>query len=64
MSVAPSWLQTVSDFNPFRYVVDGGRAIFQGDLTSSTAVWGFVVTAALAVISVTVGTRTFNRESA
>lgn len=64
MSVAPSWLQRVSDFNPFRYVVDGGRAIFQGDLTSSTAVWGFVVTAALAVISVTVGTRTFNRESA
>lgn len=64
MSVAPSWLQTVSDFNPFRYVVDGERAIFRGDLTSSTTMWGLAVTVALVVIGITVGTRTFKRESA
>lgn len=64
MSVAPSWLQTVSDFNPFRYVVDGERAIFRGDLASSTAIVGLAVTAVLVVIGLGVGTRTFRRESA
>ena len=64
MSVAPSWLQTVSDFNPFRYVVDGARAVFRGDMASSTALWGAVVTVALVLVGLAVGTRTFRRESA
>jgi ABC-2 type transport system permease protein len=64
MSLAPSWLDTVSEFNPFRHVVDGARAIFAGDLTSSTTMWGLVVTLALVAVGVTAGTRTFRRESA
>lgn len=64
MSIAPAWLETASRFNPFRHVVDGARAVFAGDLTSSTTLWGVVVTLALVVVGVTVGTRTFRRESA
>lgn len=64
MSLAPSWLDTVSEFNPFRHVVDGARAIFAGDLTSSTTLWGLVVTLVLVAVGVTAGTRTFRRESA
>lgn len=64
MSLAPSWLDTVSKFNPFRHVVDGARAIFAGDLTSSTTLWGLVVTLVLVAVGVTAGTRTFRRESA
>lgn len=51
-------------FNPLRYVVDGERAIFRGDLGSSTALWGVVAAAALVIVGVAVGTRTFKRESA
>ncbi len=64
MSLAPRWLQTVSDANPLRYVVDGVRAIFRGDVVSATTLWGVVVTVALVVVSIAFGTRTFRRESA
>jgi len=64
MSLAPRWLQAVSDANPLRYVVDGVRAIFRGDVASATTLWGVVVTVALVVVSVAFGTRTFRRESA
>jgi ABC-2 type transport system permease protein len=64
MSVAPSWLQTLSDFNPFKHIVDGARAVFRGDMTSSVALVGLAVTVALVVVGITVGTRTFRRESA
>lgn len=64
MSIAPSWLQTVSDFNPFKHVVDGARAIFRGDMTSSAALVGLAVTVALVAIGIAIGTRTIKRESA
>lgn len=64
MSVAPSWLQTISDFNPFKHIVDGARAVFRGDMTSSVALLGLAVTVALVIVGITVGTRTFRRESA
>jgi ABC-2 type transport system permease protein len=64
MSIAPAWLQTVSDLNPLKHVVDGTRALFRGDLTSSVAGWGLGWTVALVTAGVVVGTRTFRRESA
>jgi ABC-2 type transport system permease protein len=42
--------------------VNGIRAVFLGDLTSSTAIWGYVLTIALVVIGVAAGTRTFRSE--
>jgi ABC-2 type transport system permease protein len=64
MSIAPAWLRTVSDLNPLKHVVDGVRAFFRGDLTSSTAGWGLVATLGLVTVGLIVGTRTFRRESA
>jgi ABC-2 type transport system permease protein len=64
MSLAPVWLQRVSDVNPLKHVVDGMRAQFRGDLTSPTALWGLVATVGLVLVGTVFGTRTFRRESA
>lgn len=64
MDLAPGWLQTLSDLNPLRYVVDGVRAIFLGDIVSSEAAWGIVATIALLLVGVVYGNRTFRKESA
>ncbi|MCU1431554.1 MAG: transporter permease [Actinotalea sp.] len=62
-ATAPGWLDTLSDINPLKHIVNGIRAEFLGDLTSSTAVWGYVLTTALVVLGLWVGTRTFRRDA-
>jgi ABC-2 type transport system permease protein len=64
MSLAPTWLRTVSDLNPLKHVVDGLRALFHGDIASTATLWGVVNTVALVGVGLLVGTRTFRRESA
>jgi len=59
---APVWLNRLSDINPLKHVVTGIRAEFLGDLSSSTAIWGYVLTAALVVLGLWFGTRTFRAE--
>ena len=63
MSLAPGWLQTISDVNPFKHIVEGARAFFAGDYGSSTAWWGLGLTAALVVLGWWFGVRRFKRES-
>jgi ABC-2 type transport system permease protein len=63
MSIAPAWLRTLSDANPLKHVVDGVRAFFLGDVTTATAGWGLLATAALVAVGLVAGTRTFRRES-
>jgi ABC-2 type transport system permease protein len=62
--VAPKWLYTVSQINPFRHVVDVERNTFRGDFTVDALFTGSVVVLAMAVVSVWWGTRTFQKESA
>ena len=38
----PGWLQTMSKFNPLTYVVDAERALFNGEVLSSTIAAGAV----------------------
>src|SRR3954468_8778061 len=64
MSIAPAWLQTLSDVNPLKHIVDGIRALFRGDVGTSVAGWGLVWAFALVVVGLAVGARTFRRESA
>jgi ABC-2 type transport system permease protein len=64
MSLAPHWLQIVADFNPISYVVDGVRAAFRGEFTTSDSMVGLAVTAGLVMIGMAYGTRVFRRESA
>jgi ABC-2 type transport system permease protein len=64
MTLAPGWLETVSEFNRITYVVDGTRAVFRGDIVSSEAGIGFAITLVLVALGVVYGTRMFRRESA
>jgi ABC-2 type transport system permease protein len=63
MSLAPGWLQGISDANPFKHIVEGARSFFAGDYGSSTAWWGLALTALLAVLGWWFGVRRFKRES-
>lgn len=64
MSLAPRWLHTAAKANPFYWIVEGARAAFRGDTTSSGLVAGVAASAILAILGLWVGTRTFQRESA
>lgn len=59
---APGWLNALSNVNPIKHVVSGIRADFNGDLGTSTAFWGYVVTFVLVAAGLWFGTRTFRRE--
>jgi ABC-2 type transport system permease protein len=63
MSLAPGWLQGISDVNPFKHIVEGARSFFAGHYGTSTAWWGLGLTAALAVLGWWFGVRRFKRES-
>ena len=64
MTLAPGWLRTVSNVNPVKHIVDALRALFQGHVMSGTVGVGVLVGAALIVLGMTFGTRTFQRDSA
>jgi ABC-2 type transport system permease protein len=59
---APGWLNTLSDLNPLKHVVNGIRAQFNGDIGTATALWGSVITVALVGLGLWFGTRTFRNE--
>jgi ABC-2 type transport system permease protein len=63
MSLAPGWLETLSEVNPFKHVVDGVRAAFAGGVTDTASWVGALITLALVAVGLWYGTRTFRRES-
>ena len=63
MSLAPGWLQAVSDVNPFKHVVEAAREFFVGGYGTATAWWGVAMTVLLAVLGWLFGVRRFRRES-
>ncbi|MGY1984810.1 ABC transporter permease [Blastococcus sp. SYSU DS0669] len=63
MSLAPGWLQTLSDVNPFKHIVEAAREFFVGGYGTATAWWGVVLTLVLAVLGWVFGVRRFRRES-
>lgn len=64
MTLGPTWLERLSDFMPFRWIVDAVRHTFVGDLGASQVVWGVGWSAVLFVLAVWWGTATFRRENA
>ena len=40
MTLGPAWLERVSDFMPFRWIVDAVRDTFAGDFGTSGMMWG------------------------
>ncbi|GII81158.1 transport permease protein [Sphaerisporangium rufum] len=64
MSLAPGWLDVLSRLTPFRYVVDGLRALFAGHYTAPDALLGAGVAALFAVAGIAAATRRFHHENA
>jgi ABC-2 type transport system permease protein len=64
MTLAPGWLQTMADVNPLTHIVDGVRALYRGDMGSTDAWLGAVLTIGLLVVGVFYGGWVFRRESA
>lgn len=63
MSLAPGWLQGISDANPLKHIVEGTRSFFRGDYGSSTALRAVGLTVGLAVLGWVFGVRRFRREA-
>src|SRR3954469_11427592 len=51
MTIGAEWLQRLSDFMPFRYVVDAVRAVFTGNLGDGTVLWGTSSAVAIFVLA-------------
>ncbi|MEV0254335.1 ABC transporter permease [Streptomyces sp. NPDC050732] len=64
MALAPTWLDVLSHFMPFRYLVDAMRAGYVGEYATTTMLYGVLMALAFVLLSVTVGTRVFRRSGA
>src|SRR5690349_3832273 len=64
MTLGPDWLESVSDWMPFKWVTDAVRTSFSGDFAHSPMIWGTVWAMVLFAVSVWWGTATFRRENA
>lgn len=63
MSLAPQWLQIVSDINPFKHMVTALRFVFRGEIVNLTVALGFGLAVALLALSAWIGTRVFERQT-
>jgi ABC-2 type transport system permease protein len=64
MTLGPLWLERVSDFMPFRWIVDSVRATFVGDFGTSAVFWGLAWALGLFALAVWWGTAVFRKENA
>jgi len=55
---------TLSDFMPIKYIVNGIREAFKGDIATLTTLWGLLWTLVLFAAGLWVGTRTFRKDNA
>ncbi|MBJ3786078.1 ABC transporter permease [Devosia sediminis] len=51
----PAWLYVASRFNPLTYLIEAERALFMGELFSTTVLYGTLVVAATLVIGLAIG---------
>jgi ABC-2 type transport system permease protein len=64
MSLAPGWLDVLSHFMPFRYLVDAVRDAYVGSYATDHMLYGVLVALGSAAPAVTVGTRVFRTAGA
>jgi ABC-2 type transport system permease protein len=64
MTLAPGWLDLLSHFVPFRYLVDAMRDAYVGEYTTAHMLYGALVAVGFAALAVTVGTRVFRTAGA
>ena len=63
MTLAPRWLQIVSDVNPFKHIVDALRAVFRGEVTTPIVWLGLALAVLLAIVGGWVGNRSIVRQT-
>jgi ABC-2 type transport system permease protein len=63
MSLAPGWLNFLSNLNPLRHIVDGMRDVFLGDYLTVKVAVGLAISLVLATVSLAAGRRTFFKEN-
>jgi ABC-2 type transport system permease protein len=61
LTLAPKWLQRVSDWNPFSWAVDAARSLFAGNPGDNHVWQALLILAGLTVLSMIWGARTFAR---
>ncbi|QEU91781.1 ABC transporter permease [Streptomyces kanamyceticus] len=64
MALAPAWLDVLSHFMPFRYLVDAVRAGYVGAYGTTAMLYGVLMALGFVLVSVTVGTRVFQKAGA
>jgi ABC-2 type transport system permease protein len=63
MALAPQWLQIVSDFNPFKHIVEALRAVFRGDFSSPIVLLGLALAVILVVLGAWLGQRVLKAQT-
>ncbi|MBN6054583.1 ABC transporter permease [Nonomuraea sp. RK-328] len=61
MDGGPDWLRVVGDVNPVTHVVDAQRALFSGDLTHPSVLYGTAAAALVAVVGLVAGNRALRK---
>lgn len=64
MTLGPRWLDVLSHFTPFRYLVDAVRDAYVGSYATAHMLYGVLIALGFAALAVTVGTRVFRRAGA
>lgn len=57
MDAGPQWLQVLSQLNPFTYLAEAQRALFDGALVDPAVAYGGLAALAVAVVGLALGTR-------
>ena len=63
MSLAPQWLQILSDINPFKHIVNAVRAIFRGEVGTWETGLGLLLAILLIAGGAWLGKRTFEAQT-
>lgn len=63
MSLAPQWLQIVSDFNPFKHIVEALRAVFRSDFSNPIVPIGLLLAVVLVIVGAWVGQRVLRAQT-
>ncbi|MFW6773348.1 ABC transporter permease [Nocardioides sp. CPCC 205120] len=63
MTLGPAWLETVSDFMPFRWITDAVRHTFLGDFSAGGVMWGTGWALGLLAVGLWWGTAVFRKEN-
>jgi ABC-2 type transport system permease protein len=59
LTLAPDWIQTVADVNPFSHAVDATRSLFAGDILVGAVLRGFLIAGVLALLALAWAVRAF-----